>query len=55
MADLHHLSHCEGRRAAAELLEGASATSRGRDEAVPPSPGHERRLDIAGDPRQPAA
>ncbi|MFE5190464.1 ATP-binding cassette domain-containing protein [Streptomyces sp. NPDC056628] len=55
MADLHHLSKGEGRRAAAELLERFDLTEAARKPASTYSGGMKRRLDIAmtlvGDPR----
>ncbi|MFI8895615.1 ATP-binding cassette domain-containing protein [Streptomyces paradoxus] len=55
MADLHHLSKREGRRAAAELLERFDLTDAARKPASTYSGGMKRRLDLAmtlvGDPR----
>jgi ABC-2 type transport system ATP-binding protein len=55
MADLHHLSRGEGRRAAAELLERFDLVEAARKPASTYSGGMKRRLDIAmtlvGDPR----
>ncbi|ELP69233.1 ATP-binding cassette domain-containing protein [Streptomyces turgidiscabies] len=55
MADLHHLSRAEGRRAAAELLERFDLTEAAKKPASSYSGGMKRRLDIAmtlvGDPR----
>ncbi|MGE6737802.1 ATP-binding cassette domain-containing protein, partial [Streptomyces sp. NPDC059900] len=47
MADLHHLSRREGRRAAAELLERFDLTEAAKKPAVTYSGGMKRRLDIA--------
>ncbi|MEU0008977.1 ATP-binding cassette domain-containing protein [Streptomyces sp. NPDC006314] len=55
MADLHHLSRSEGRRAAAELLERFDLVEAAKKPASTYSGGMKRRLDIAmtlvGDPR----
>ncbi|MEU3690078.1 ATP-binding cassette domain-containing protein [Streptomyces narbonensis] len=55
MADLHHLSKREGRRAAAELLRRFDLTEAAKKPASTYSGGMKRRLDIAmtlvGDPR----
>ena len=55
MADLHHLSRREGRRAAAELLERFDLVAAARKPASTYSGGMKRRLDIAmtlvGNPR----
>ncbi|MEU0838462.1 ATP-binding cassette domain-containing protein [Streptomyces sp. NPDC005962] len=55
MADLHHLSKQEGRRAAAELLERFDLVEAAKKPAATYSGGMKRRLDIAmtlvGDPR----
>jgi ABC-2 type transport system ATP-binding protein len=55
MADLHHLSKSEGRRAAAELLARFDLTEAAKKPASTYSGGMKRRLDIAmtlvGDPR----
>ncbi|MFI8894334.1 ATP-binding cassette domain-containing protein [Streptomyces paradoxus] len=55
MADLHHLSKREGRRAAAQLLERFDLTDAAKKPASTYSGGMKRRLDIAmtlvGDPR----
>jgi ABC-2 type transport system ATP-binding protein len=55
MADLHHLSKQEGRRAAAELLERFDLTEAAKKPASTYSGGMKRRLDLAmtlvGDPR----
>ncbi|MFJ9822310.1 ATP-binding cassette domain-containing protein [Streptomyces sp. NPDC101151] len=55
MADLHHLSRREGRRAAAELLERFDLVEAARKPASTYSGGMKRRLDIAmtlvGNPR----
>ncbi|MFI8106735.1 ATP-binding cassette domain-containing protein [Streptomyces sp. NPDC086023] len=55
MADLHHLSKSEGRRAAAELLERFDLTEAAKKPASTYSGGMKRRLDIAmtlvGNPR----
>ncbi|MZE70079.1 ATP-binding cassette domain-containing protein [Streptomyces sp. SID5789] len=55
MADLQHLSHREGRRTVAELLERFHLTDAARKPASTYSGGMKRRLDIAmtlvGDPR----
>ncbi|NEC86559.1 ATP-binding cassette domain-containing protein [Streptomyces sp. SID12501] len=55
MADLHHLSRQEGRRAAAELLERFDLTEAAKKPASTYSGGMKRRLDLAmtlvGDPR----
>ena len=55
MADLHHLSQREGRRAAAELLERFDLADAAKKPASTYSGGMKRRLDIAmtlvGDPR----
>ena len=55
MADLHHLSQREGRRAAAELLERFDLTEAAKKPASTYSGGMKRRLDIAmtlvGNPR----
>ena len=55
MADLHHLSRGEGRRAAAELLERFDLTEAAKKPASTYSGGMKRRLDIAmtlvGSPR----
>ncbi|NGO15533.1 ATP-binding cassette domain-containing protein [Streptomyces sp. HC44] len=55
MADLHHLSKREGRRAAAELLERFDLVEAAKKPASTYSGGMKRRLDIAmtlvGDPR----
>ncbi|MEV0785542.1 ATP-binding cassette domain-containing protein [Streptomyces sp. NPDC050423] len=55
MADLHHLSRSEGRRAAAELLARFDLTDAARKPASTYSGGMKRRLDIAmtlvGNPR----
>ncbi|WP_369273081.1 ATP-binding cassette domain-containing protein [Streptomyces sp. R11] len=47
MADLHHLSKREGRRAAAELLERFDLTEAAKKPASTYSGGMKRRLDIA--------
>ncbi|MFI2351552.1 ATP-binding cassette domain-containing protein [Streptomyces sp. NPDC019443] len=47
MADLHHLSHGEGRRVAAELLERFDLTDAAKKPASIYSGGMKRRLDIA--------
>ncbi|MFC1232044.1 MULTISPECIES: ATP-binding cassette domain-containing protein [Streptomyces] len=55
MADLHHLSRSEGRKAAAGLLERFDLTEAAKKPASTYSGGMKRRLDIAmtlvGDPR----
>jgi ABC-2 type transport system ATP-binding protein len=55
MADLHHLSRSEGRRAAAELLERFDLTDAAKKPASTYSGGMKRRLDLAmtlvGNPR----
>ncbi|MGW1092665.1 ABC transporter ATP-binding protein, partial [Streptomyces sp. NPDC002596] len=55
MADLHHLSRSEGRRAAAELLERFDLVEAAKKPASTYSGGMKRRLDIAmtlvGNPR----
>jgi ABC-2 type transport system ATP-binding protein len=55
MADLNHLGRAEGRRRAAELLEGLDLVQEGRKPAATYSGGLRRRLDLAmtlmGDPR----
>ncbi|WP_369235428.1 ATP-binding cassette domain-containing protein [Streptomyces sp. R21] len=55
MADLHHLSRGEGRRAAAELLERFDLAEAAKKPASTYSGGMKRRLDLAmtlvGDPR----
>lgn len=55
MADLHHLSRGEGRRAAAELLERFDLTEAAKKPASTYSGGMKRRLDLAmtlvGNPR----
>ncbi|WP_329220007.1 ATP-binding cassette domain-containing protein [Streptomyces sp. NBC_01485] len=55
MADLHHLSRQEGRRAAAELLARFDLTEAAKKPASTYSGGMKRRLDLAmtlvGDPR----
>ncbi|WP_330172122.1 ATP-binding cassette domain-containing protein [Streptomyces sp. NBC_01498] len=55
MADLHHLTKSEGRRAAAELLERFDLADAAKKPASTYSGGMKRRLDIAmtlvGDPR----
>jgi ABC-2 type transport system ATP-binding protein len=55
MADLHHLSKPEGRRAAAQLLERFDLTGAARKPASTYSGGMKRRLDLAmtlvGNPR----
>ncbi|MGW0669623.1 ATP-binding cassette domain-containing protein [Streptomyces sp. NPDC002746] len=55
MADLHHLSRAEGRRATAELLERFDLTDAAKKPASTYSGGMKRRLDIAmtlvGSPR----
>ncbi|MGW2045045.1 ATP-binding cassette domain-containing protein [Streptomyces sp. NPDC001858] len=47
MADLHHLSRSEGRRAAAELLERFDLTEAAKKPAAGYSGGMKRRLDLA--------
>ncbi|MFD7088956.1 ATP-binding cassette domain-containing protein [Streptomyces sp. NPDC059896] len=55
MADLHHLSHDEGRRTAGELLARFDLVEAARKPAATYSGGMKRRLDLAmtlvGDPR----
>jgi ABC-2 type transport system ATP-binding protein len=55
MADLHHLSHKDGKRKAAELLERFDLVDSARKTAATYSGGMRRRLDLAmtlvGDPR----
>ncbi|MBR7677989.1 ATP-binding cassette domain-containing protein, partial [Streptomyces daliensis] len=55
MADLHHLSHREGRRATAGLLERFDLTDAAKKPVSTYSGGMKRRLDLAmtlvGDPR----